>query len=100
MKVLIIEDEAKTASFLVKGLTEAGFIVDDASRGDDGLHLARPGGYDLVVLDVMRPGLDGWGVIESFRERGGQTPVLFLTAKDTIEDRVRGLELGADDYLV
>ena len=100
MKVLIIEDEAKTASFLVKGLTEAGFTVDAASRGDDGLHLARTGGYDLVVLDVMLPGLDGWGVIESFRERGGQTPVLFLTAKDAIEDRVRGLELGADDYLV
>lgn len=100
MKVLIIEDEAKTASFLAKGLAEAGFTVDAASRGDDGLRLARIGGYDLVVLDVMLPGLDGWGVIESFREHGGQTPVLFLTAKDAIEDRVRGLELGADDYLV
>lgn len=100
MKLLIIEDEAKTASFLAKGLTEAGFTVDAASRGDDGLHLARTGGYDLVVLDVMLPALDGWGVIKTFREKGGQTPVLFLTAKDAVDDRVKGLELGADDYLV
>ena len=100
MKILIIEDEFKTAAYLAKGLAEAGFIVDTASRGDDGLHLARTGGYDLVVLDVMLPALDGWGVIKYFREQGGQTPVLFLTAKDAIEDRVQGLELGADDYLV
>ena len=100
MKILIIEDEFKTAAYLAKGLSESGFTVDTASRGDDGLHLARTGGFDLVVLDVMLPALDGWGVIKSFREQGGQTPVLFLTAKDAIEDRVQGLELGADDYLV
>ena len=80
VKVLIIEDEAKTASFLAKGFAEAGFTVDAASRSDDGLHLARTGGYDLVVLDVMLPALDGWGVIKFFREQGGQTPVSFLTA--------------------
>lgn len=100
MKVLIIEDEEKTAAFLSKGLEENGFVVDVARRGDDGLHMARATSYDAVILDVMLPGLDGWGVVAAVRQENRQTPVLFLTAKDAVDDRVKGLELGADDYLV
>ena len=100
MRLLIVEDEEKTASFLRRGLEESGFAVDVARRGDDGLHLARTVAYDAVVLDVMLPGLDGWAVVAAVRQGGQQTPVLFLTAKDAVDDRVRGLELGADDYLV
>mgnify|MGYP000898507696 CR=1 FL=1 len=100
MRVLVVEDESKTAAFLRKGLEENGFAVDVAGRGDDGLHLARTVPYDLLVLDVMLPGLDGWGVITHVRREQRQTPVLFLTAKDAVDDRVKGLELGADDYLV
>ena len=100
MRVLVVEDEEKTAAYLQRGLEENGFVVDVASRGDDGLHLARTVAYDVVILDVMLPGLDGWAVIAAVRQDGRQTPVLFLTAKDAVEDRVRGLELGADDYLV
>ena len=100
MKILIVEDEAKTGDYLRKGLGEAGFIVDLARDGSDGLHLARTGDYDLVVLDVMLPGLDGWAVLRTLRRGGRELPVLFLTARDQVEDRVRGLELGADDYLV
>ena len=100
MRLLIVEDEEKTASFLRRGLEESGFAVDVARRGDDGLHLARTVAYDAVVLDVMLPGLDGWAVLAAVRQHGQQTPVLFLTARDAVDDRVRGLELGADDYLV
>lgn len=100
MRLLVVEDEKKTANYLQRGLEENGFVVDVASRGDDGLHLARTGAYDLLILDVMLPGLDGWGIVESFREEKRLTPVLFLTAKDAVDDRVKGLELGADDYLV
>ena len=99
MKVLIIEDETKTGDYLCKGLSENGFIVDLATNGQDGLHLAQTGDYDVVVLDVMLPGKDGWAVLQELR-RSRQMPVLFLTAKDKVEDRVKGLELGADDYLV
>ncbi len=100
MRLLVIEDEAKTAAFLRKGLEENGFVVDVATRGDDGLHLARTVAYDAVVLDVMLPGLDGWAVVAAIRQQSRQTPVLFLTARDAVDDRVKGLELGADDYLV
>ena len=100
MKILIVEDEPKTGEYLRKGLQEAGFNVDLARDGVDGLHLATTGHYDLVVLDVMLPGLAGWEVLERMRHDGRDLPVLFLTAKDDVEDRVRGLELGADDYLV
>ncbi|MDY3561642.1 heavy metal response regulator transcription factor [Gemmata sp. JC673] len=100
MKLLIVEDDTRTAEYLRKGLREAGFTVAIASRGDDGLHLAATGGYELVVLDVMLPGRDGWSVLTELRATGRQTPVLFLTAADAVTDRVRGLELGADDYLV
>src|SRR5205814_4865354 len=100
MRILIVEDEAKAAAYLAKGLTENGFVVDVAGRGDDGLALARTGGYDLVILDVMLPGRDGWSVLTALRAAGQSTPVLFLTARDAVPDRVKGLELGADDYLV
>lgn len=100
VKILIVEDEAKTGDYLRKGLGEAGFVVDLARDGSDGLHLARTGDYDLVVLDVMLPGLDGWAVLRTLRRGGHELSVLFLTARDQVEDRVRGLELGADDYLV
>ena len=100
MKILIVEDEPKTGDYLKQGLTEAGFVVDLARDGWDGLELARAGQYDVAVLDVMLPGLDGWQVLDGIRRAGLETPVLFLTARDQVEDRVKGLELGADDYLV
>jgi two-component system copper resistance phosphate regulon response regulator CusR len=100
MKILIIEDEHKTGDYLKQGLSESGFVADLARNGRDGLHLAVTGDYDLLVLDVMLPGLNGWQVLEALRRGGKELPVLFLTAKDQVEDRVKGLELGADDYLV
>lgn len=100
MRVLIVEDDKKTAAYLSKGLSENGFIVDATDRGEEGLRLAHTGDYDLVILDVMLPGRDGWSVIAEIRRSGKQTPVLFLTARDSVHDRVKGLELGADDYLV
>ena len=100
MKILIVEDEPKTGEYLRKGLAEAGFSVDLARDGVDGLHCVLQGVYDLLVLDVMLPGLNGWQVLEALRHKGLQMPVLFLTARDQVEDRVKGLELGADDYLV
>jgi two-component system copper resistance phosphate regulon response regulator CusR len=99
MRLLVIEDERKTGEYLKKGLEESGFTVDVASNGIDGLHLALEDDYELVVLDVMLPGLDGWSVLKQLRTKK-QTPVLFLTARDDIEDRVKGLELGGDDYLI
>lgn len=100
MKILVVEDEPKTGEYLRQGLNEAGFVADLAANGSDGLHLALHGEYDLVILDVMLPELDGWQVLASLRRRGLEMPVLFLTARDQVEDRVKGLELGADDYLV
>lgn len=100
MKLLIIDDEPKTAAYLRKGLSESGFVVDVATRGDDGLDIAWSGKYDLIVLDVMLPGRDGWDVLAQLRNDGLQVPVLLLTACDAVQDRVRGLELGADDYLI
>ncbi|MEO7937502.1 MAG: heavy metal response regulator transcription factor [Burkholderiaceae bacterium] len=100
MKILIAEDEPKTGNYLRRGLSEAGYVVDLVDNGLDGLHLAMDGGYDLIVLDVMLPGMDGWQVLKNLRTGGQETPVLFLTARDHVEDRVKGLELGADDYLV
>jgi two-component system, OmpR family, copper resistance phosphate regulon response regulator CusR len=100
VKILIVEDEPKTGDYLRQGLREAGFVVDLVANGVDGLHHALEGGHDLVILDVMLPGLDGWQVLRSLRGHGRQMPVLFLTARDQVEDRVKGLELGADDYLV
>ena len=100
MKILIVEDEQKTGDYLKQGLSEAGFVADLVRDGVDGRHLALTDDYDLVVLDVMLPGLDGWQVLRELRQAGRHMPVLFLTARDQVEDRVKGLELGADDYLV
>jgi two-component system copper resistance phosphate regulon response regulator CusR len=100
MKILIVEDEPKTGAYLKLGLTQAGFSVHVAQDGWEGLRLARTEQYYLVVLDVMLPGLDGWEVMRRIRLENKTVPVLFLTARDDVDDRVKGLELGADDYLV
>jgi len=100
MRILLIEDEKKTVAFLTKGLREDGFKVDVAMDGEAGLELARATQYDLLVVDVMLPKKDGWSVVTELRSAGVRTPVLFLTARDSVRDRVKGLELGADDYLV
>lgn len=99
MRILVVEDEAKTAAYIRKGLTEHGYVVDVAGDGLDGLHLATTGAYDLLLLDVMLPGIDGWQVLEGVR-RQRPVPILFLSALDAVDDRVKGLRLGADDYLV
>ncbi|MFP3566864.1 heavy metal response regulator transcription factor [Paraburkholderia sp. SIMBA_030] len=99
MRILVIEDELKTAAYLKKGLEESGYAVDVANDGPQGLMLAQEEEYDVIVLDVMLPGMDGWTIVKTLRSTR-TTPVLFLTARDDVDDRVRGLELGADDYLV
>ncbi len=100
VKALIVEDERKTAAFLAKGLHENGFVADVAEDGETALLLIRQSEYDIIILDVMLPGADGWSVMKDLRRRNDATPVLFLTARDAVADRVRGLEMGADDYLV
>ncbi|MBV1733138.1 MAG: heavy metal response regulator transcription factor [Hydrogenophaga sp.] len=100
MKILIVEDEPKAGDYLRQGLREAGYVVDLVTNGVDGLHHGLEGDHDLLILDVMLPGMDGWQVLSSLRSQGREMPVLFLTARDQVEDRVKGLELGADDYLV
>jgi len=100
MRILVIEDELKTARFLHKGFGEAGFVVDLAADGLDGLYLAQGVEFDLIILDVMIPNLDGWEVLSRLRKSGRQMPVLVLTARDAVHERVRGFELGADDYMV
>ncbi len=100
MKILIVEDEPRAVAYLRKGLVENGFVVDATSDGDEGLRLACAGDHDLLILDVMLPRRDGWSLLAELRQAGKQTPVLFLTARDAVDDRVKGLELGADDYLV
>jgi two-component system copper resistance phosphate regulon response regulator CusR len=100
MRILVVEDEKKTAAFLSKGLSEAGFAVDLAADGETGLERARTKKFDLLVVDVMLPHKDGWEVVGELRREGIRTPILFLTARDSVRDRVKGLELGADDYLV
>lgn len=100
MRILVVEDQPKLGDYLKQGLSEAGFTVDLARDGTDGLHLALTEAYDLAVLDVVLPGMDGWQVLQALRKSGKDMPILFLTAKDAVDDRVKGLELGADDYLV
>ena len=100
MRILLIEDEKKTAAFLAKGLREAGFVIDLARDGETGLERARAIRFDLLIVDVMLPNKDGWEVVAEVRRSGIRTPILFLTARDSVRDRVKGLELGADDYLV
>jgi len=100
MRILVIEDEKKTAAFLSKGLREADFAVDLARDGESGLEQARAAKFDLLIVDIMLPHKDGWEVVTELRHEGVRTPILFLTARDSVRDRVKGLELGADDYLV
>jgi len=99
MTILVIEDDPKTGDYLKKGLGESGYQVDLARNGSDGLHLALNHTYQLIILDVMLPGLDGWQVMSALRAKR-DTPVIFLTARDHLQDRIHGLQLGADDYLV
>ena len=100
MKILIVEDEPKAGDYLRQGLREAGYVVDLVDNGVDGLHQGLEGDHDLLILDVMLPGMNGWDILKRLRSEGRTMPVLFLTARDQVEDRVKGLELGADDYLV
>ncbi len=99
MRILIVEDESKTADYLQKGLRESGYVVEVASNGFDGRYMIDEFEFDLFILDVMLPGLNGWELLKLIRAKGA-APVMFLTARDAVEDRVKGLELGADDYLV
>ena len=99
MRILIVEDEPKTADYLHQGLSEGGYIVDKAANGVDGLHLVSQHAYDLVVLDVNLPEIDGWGVLEQIR-RNSSARVIMLTARGRLMDKIKGLDLGADDYLV
>jgi heavy metal response regulator len=100
MRVLVVEDEPGIAQFIRQGLSEAGYAVDVAHDGQEGLDYVFVAAYDVLVLDILLPKLDGLDVLRALRDRGIKTPVLLLTAKDTVEDRVRGLDVGADDYLV
>jgi len=100
MRVLVVEDEDTTRNYLSQGLREAGFVVDSAEDGTTGLHLLDSNAYDLLILDIMLPGTSGWSVIGQVRQSGCQIPTLFLTARDSTDDIVKGLELGADDYLI
>jgi two-component system, OmpR family, copper resistance phosphate regulon response regulator CusR len=100
MRILVIEDDLKTGAYLRKGLSENGFNVKVATEGEEGLYLALTREFDLILLDVMLPDIDGWQVLKKLRFRENKTPVIFLTARDSVPDRVKGLELGANDYLV
>jgi two-component system copper resistance phosphate regulon response regulator CusR len=99
LRILIVEDDAKSAGYLKKGLSENGFVADTAHDGETALDLAASSNYQLIILDLLLPKKDGWSVLSSLRSRGDQTPVICLTARDRVTDRVRGLESGADDYL-
>jgi two-component system OmpR family response regulator len=100
MRVLVVEDDAKIAAFVVKGLEQAGFVVDHAADGQEGLHLALHESYDASIIDLMLPGLDGLSLIEELRRQQKDTPVIILSARRTVADRVKGLQTGGDDYLV
>ncbi|MGA8261175.1 MAG: heavy metal response regulator transcription factor [Arenicellales bacterium] len=100
MRLLVVEDEVKTADYLRRGLSEQGFSVSVARDGAEGLHMALDNSFDAIVLDVMLPAMNGWQVLQELRAEGKRTPVLFLTARDGVEERVKGLDFGADDYLV
>lgn len=100
MRLLLVEDQSMAADYIAKGMKENDFVVDVANNGVDGLHFLLTNDYDLAILDVMLPGMNGWKILELARQAGKATPVMFLTARDEVEDRVRGLELGAEDYLI
>src|SRR3989344_2651138 len=99
MRILLVEDDKKTAAFIAKGLQRAGFAVDHAANGEDGLHLALTEPYDAAVIDIMLPTQDGLSLIEEVRRQKGNLPVIFLSAKRSVDDRVKGLQAGGDDYL-
>ena len=99
MKLLVVEDDEKAGAYLKKGLGEQGFVVDLARDGEEGLHLAREFRYDGLIVDLMLPKRDGWSLVSELRKDGSQVPILMLTARDAVEDRVRGLDTGSDDYL-
>ena len=99
MRILIVEDEKKVAGFIKKGLEEETYAVDVAYDGEDGLHLGLEGQYDLIILDIMLPKMDGLAILSQLRDQGSDVPILLLTAKDAVDDRVTGLNKGADDYL-
>jgi two-component system OmpR family response regulator len=99
MRILLIEDDQKIASFILKGLKESGFAVDHASNGEDGLHMALTENYDAAIIDIMLPKLDGLGVIEDIRRKNINMPVIILSAKRSVDDRVKGFQKGSDDYL-
>ena len=99
MRVLVVEDDKKIAEFVMNGLRQAGFVVDHAPDGEEGIHLALHESYDAAVIDIMLPGLDGLSLIEELRRKTINTPVLILSAKRTVDDRVKGLQSGGDDYL-
>jgi two-component system OmpR family response regulator len=99
MRVLIVEDDSQIASFVTKGLQQAGFAVDQASDGEEGLHMARVNSYDALIVDLMLPKQDGFALIESLRSRGDATPVLILSARGSLDDKLRGFRVGSDDYL-
>ncbi len=100
MRILLVEDDKRTASFIVKGLRQEGFAVDHAPDGEEGLHMAVAESYDVAIVDIMLPKLDGLTLIEKLRRRNVQTPVIVLSAKSSVDDRVKGLQAGGDDYLV
>jgi two-component system OmpR family response regulator len=99
MRVLIVEDDEQIASFVIKGLRQAGFAVDHAADGEDGLHMAEVNPYDVMVIDIMLPERDGFSVIESLRSRGNTTPILVLSARGSLDDKLKGFQSGSDDYL-
>jgi len=99
LRVLLVEDDVKIASFVVKGLKEAGFAVDHAANGEDGLHLALTMSYDTAIIDIMLPELDGLGLLKEMRGQGISTPVIILSARRSVDDRIKGLQAGSDDYL-
>ena len=100
MRILLIEDDLKLASFILKGFKEAGFAVDHCDDGEDGLHMALSEPYDAAIVDIMLPKLDGFSIIDELRKRKITTPVIILSAKRSVEDRIKGLQTGSDDYLV
>ena len=100
MRVLVVEDDSKIASFISKGLKEAGFAVDVAANGTDGLHFGLTENYDAAVIDIMLPGLDGLALIERLREKKINTPVIILSARRSVDDRIKGLQAGGDDYMI
>ena len=100
MRILVVEDELKTAAFLKKGLSEAGYDVETAADGETGFEIATKNHFDLAIVDVMLPKKDGWALVTELQQHGVRLPILFLTARDSITDRIKGLDLGADDYIV